>query len=152
VDCACQTLPQNASSKDRPWTAAASLHIGGRANDGALCFDCANKRREMLGKPVEGQQSQDASPAPVCEATLKKVCINKREYSWEVGTVDSLLAKWVSEYGSQRFKSLKSLKKIDIKHLVVTVNNALVPAANFSSTPISDGDNVFIVLGMVAGG
>jgi hypothetical protein len=44
VDCGRQMLPQNAS-KERPWAAAASMFIGGRVNDGALCFNCANKRR-----------------------------------------------------------------------------------------------------------
>jgi sulfur carrier protein ThiS len=144
VDCGCQTLPQN-TSKERPWTAAASLYIRGRANDGALCFNCANKRRENLGPPWE-QRIEPPSAAPECQATLKHVCINTREYSWTVSTLESLLTKWHDECLTSHSNNR------EIKFWIVAVNNEIIPAARFSSTPISDGDSIFIAMGAVAGG
>lgn len=144
VDCGCQTLPQNAS-KERPWTAAASVYIRGRANDGALCFNCANKRRENLGLSWE-QRIEPPSSAPECQATLKHVCINTREYSWNVSTLESLLTKWHDECLDSHFKNR------EIKFWIVAVNNEIIPATGFSSMPISDGDTIFIAMGAVAGG
>lgn len=145
VDCGCQTLPQNAS-KERPWTAAASLYIRGRANDGALCFNCANKRRGLLGLPLEKEPTRTEVPAPKCEATLKKVRINTQEYSWEISTLASLLTKWRDECSPKFFRNN------DIRLFIVAVNDNVIPASNFSSMPISDGDEIMIVAGMVAGG
>lgn len=144
VDCGCQTLPQNAS-KERPWTAAASLYIRGRANDGALCFNCANKRRENLGLSWE-QRIEPSRPAPECQATLKHVCINTREYNCSVSTLESLLTKWHDECLDSHFKNR------DFKFWIVAVNNEIIPATGFSSTSISDGDTIFIAMGAVAGG
>ncbi len=140
VDCDCQTLPQNAA-KERPWAAAASLYISGRVNDGALCFNCANKRRGLLGLPLEKEVTRSESPAPKCEATLKKVRINTQEYAWEISTLESLLRKWRDECLA------KSFRKMEIKYWIVAVNNEIVFATDFSSTPISDGDEISIVLG-----
>lgn len=139
VDCRCQTLPQNAS----PWTAASTLYISGRVNDGALCFNCANKRRGALGLPLV---ETSESARPVCEATLKRVRINQREYSWEVSTLDSLLTKWRDESLSKTFK------KRDIANFVVCVNKKLIIAPKFSSVTISDGDEIMIAAGAVGGG
>jgi sulfur carrier protein ThiS len=144
VDCGCQTLPQNAS-KECPWTAAASLYISGDVNDGALCFNCANKRRETLGLPLEKEHGEVVSPAPVCETKLKKVRINTREYSWKVSTLESLLTKW-------RDECLDSFKNMEIKLWLVAVNDEIIPATSFGSMPISDGDTIFIAVGAVAGG
>jgi hypothetical protein len=144
MDCGCQTLPQNAT-KEHAWTAAASLYIRGRANDGALCFTCANKRRETLGLSWE-QHIKPPSPAPECHATLKHVCINTREYSWTVSTLESLLTKWHDECLDSHSKNR------EIKFWIVAVNNEIIPATGFSSMPISDGDSIFIAMGAVAGG
>ncbi len=145
VDCGCQMLPQNAS-KERPWAAAASMFISGRLNDGALCFNCANKRRGLLGLPLDKEVTRTVSAASTCEATLKKVRINSREYSWEISTLESLLTKWLDECFPKSFRSKES------RLLLVAVNNAVIPASNFSSTPISDGDEITIAAGAVAGG
>jgi hypothetical protein len=145
VDCGCQTLPQNAS-KEWPWTAAASLYIRGRANDGALCFSCANKRRETLGLPVEKKHSEPVKPAPLCETKLKNVRINTHSYSWEIGTLECLLTKWREDCLGPGFKHRP------IKLWLVAVNDEIIPAASFSSMPISDGDMIFIAMGAVAGG
>jgi len=139
VDCHCQTLPQNAST----WTAAGALSIGGRVNDGVLCLKCANNRRETLGLPVVKSAE---IPRPVCEATLKKVRINKREYSWEVSTLDSLLTKWRNECLSKTFK------KRNITRFVVSINKKLISTTDFDSITISDGDEIVIMPGAVAGG
>ncbi len=144
VDCGCQTLPQNAS-KDRRWAAAASLSISGGVNDGALCFNCANKRRETLGLPLEKEHGEVVSPTPVCETKLKNVRINTREYSWNVSTLESLLTKW-------RDECLRSFRNREIKFWLVAVNDEVIPATSFSSMPISDGDTIFIAMGAVAGG
>jgi sulfur carrier protein ThiS len=145
VDCGCQTLPQNAS-KERPWAAAASLYISGRVNDGALCFNCANKRRGLLGLPLEKEVTPTEAPAYTRQATLKKVRINRREYTWELSTLESLLTKWLDECFS------KSFRNKDSRSLLVAVNNTVIPASHLSSMPISDGDEITIVAGMIAGG
>jgi sulfur carrier protein ThiS len=138
VDCRTQTLPQNAST----WTAASALFINGHVNDGALCLKCANKRRAALGLPVEVSETS----APVCDKGPKKIRINRREYSWEVSTLDSLLTKWRDEYPNPTFRNRK------ISHLVVTVNKELIRAKDFSSVPISDGDEITIAAGAIGGG
>ena len=145
VDCGCQTLPQNAS-KERPWAAAASLYISGAVNDGALCFHCAEKRREILGVPVEKEYGEVVRPIPVFETKPKKVCINTHEYSWEISTLESLLAKWRDDCLGSNFKNK------EIKSWLVAVNNEIIPATLFSSMPISNGDTIFIAMGAVAGG
>ncbi len=146
VDCGCQTLPQNAS-KEQPWAAAASLYIRGRINDGALCFNCANRRRGLLGLPLEKEVTRtEGAPIFTCEPALKKVRINKREFTWEIGTLESLLTKWLDDCVPKDFKNK------DSRSFLVAVNNTVVPATNFSSTPISDGDEITIVAGAVAGG
>ena len=145
VDCGCQTLPQNAS-KERPWAAAASLYISGRVNDGALCFNCANRRKGLLGLPLEKEVAQTKGPFPRCEATLKKVRINSRECAWELSTLESLLTKWLDECFPKNFRSK------DSRLLLVAVNSTVIPASNFSSTPISAGDEIIIMAGAVAGG
>ena len=145
VDCVCQTLPQNAS-KEQPWAAAASLYISGRVNDGALCFNCANKRRGLLGLPLEKEVTATEGPASTCQATLKKVRINTRECSWEVSTLESLLTKWCDECFPKNFKDK------DMRLYIVAVNNNVIPASNFNSMPISDGDEIIIVVGAIAGG
>lgn len=143
VDCGCQTLPQNVS-KQRPWSAAASLYLSGFVNEGALCFDCANKRRAKLGLPIEKEHGDVVSPASGCETKLRKVRINTHECGWEISTLESLLIKWREE--DQVFKNR------DIKLWLVAVNDQIIPARSFSSTPISDGDKIFIAMGAVAGG
>jgi hypothetical protein len=148
VDCGCQTLPQNAS-KERPWAAAASLYISGRVNDGALCFNCANKRRELLGLPVQNDPDSDtptgecrrADFAPASAATPKKIRINKREYAWDVNTLDSLIVKWTE----QQF--YKECTNPDARWWLVVINNKSVPAGDFGLVQISDGDEISIVLG-----
>lgn len=145
VDCGCQTLPQNAS-KERPWAAAASLYISGHLNEGALCFMCANTRRGLLGLPLENEVTHTESLAFTCDATLKKVRINAQEYSWEVSTLESLLTKWLDECFPKSFRSK------DSRLLIVAVNDTVIPASNFSSMPISEGDEITIVAGAVAGG
>ena len=145
MDCGRQTLPQNAS-KERPWSAAASLYISGAVNSGALCFNCANKRREALGLPVEKEYGQVVSPTPLWETKRKKVCINTREYSWEISTLESLLTRWRDHCLPSNFKNR------EIKSWLVAVNDEIIPARSFSSMPISDGDTIFIAMGAVAGG
>ena len=148
VDCGRQTLPQNASN-ERPWTAAASVYISGHVNDGALCFDCANKRRGLLGLPLEKEQDSGTSKAECARAGLrpgsppspKKIRINKQEYTWDVSTLDSLIAKW----GEQQFYD--KYKHLDATWSLVIVNNRSIPAVDFSSVPVSHGDEIFIVLG-----
>ena len=147
VDCGCQTLPQNAS-KERPWAAAASLYLRGRVNDGALCFKCANKRRGLLGLPLEKEPDSTskaecghADVPPASPATPKKIRINKQEYTWDVSTLDSLFARWKEQQFYEKYKNL------DASWSLVIVNNRSIPAINFSSVPVSDGDEIFIVLG-----
>jgi sulfur carrier protein ThiS len=143
VDCGCQTLPQNAS-RWRSWIAAASLYVIGCVNDGGLCFDCANKRREKLGLAIEF--GDIVGPAPQCETKLRKVSINTREYAWEISTLESLLIKWREE------GRLSGIKHREITLWLVAVNDQIIPARCFSSMPISDGDKIFIVMGAIAGG
>lgn len=145
VDCGCQTLPQNAS-KERPWTTAASLYIRGRVNDGALCFQCATERRKRLGLPVENTARDAVSSAPECQVVLKNVHINARKYSWTVGTLESLLAKWRDECLAPHFKNR------EINFWIVALNDEIIPATAFSSRPISEGDTILIAMGAVAGG
>jgi hypothetical protein len=141
-------LPQNAS-KERPWAAAATLHITGRVNDGALCFKCANKRRELLGLPVEKEPNGDtrksewgrAEFAPISAVIPKKIRINNREYTWDVSTLDSLIVKWKEEELYEQSRTL------DPRWWLVVINNIPIPAIDFSSVPISDGDEIFIVMG-----
>lgn len=144
VDCGCQTLPQNAS-KERPWAAAASLYISGRVNEGAVCFNCANKRRQTLGLPTEKEHGEIVSPTPLFETKLKNVHINAREYTWNVGTLESLLTKW-------RDECFRGFKNRELRFWLVAVNDEIIPATSFGSMPISDGDTVFIAMGAVAGG
>jgi sulfur carrier protein ThiS len=146
VDCNRRMLPQNAS-RERPWATAAALYVKGRVNDGALCFDCANRRRTLLGAPLERDPAQTEGPSPGCEPALKKVSVNGREYSWEIGALESLMTKWLEE----RFP--EKAKNMDGRLLFVTVNDVVVPGRDFSSTPISDGDKVTIMVGaLLAGG
>ena len=140
VDCGKQTLPQNASD----WTAAGAVYIKGRVNDGAMCPKCANKRREALGLPVE--HSESTEPVLVCSPTMKRVTINRREYIWEIDTLESLLTKWRAEYPNPTFQ------KRGLDRFMVAINNELVRTKDFSSVPISDGDTIVIAVGGVAGG
>lgn len=145
VDCGCQTLPQNAS-KERPWVASASLYINGAANDGALCFNCANKRRETLGLPVERAHSETVRPSPACDTKRKRVRINTHDYCWEISNLESLLKKWRDASAGSSFRNR------DMKFWLVAVNDEVIPATMFSAIPISDEDNIFIAMGAVAGG
>jgi molybdopterin converting factor small subunit len=146
VDCGCQTLPQNAP-KERPWSAAASLYVASSVNDGALCFSCANKRKALLGLPVEPYsgdlKSECGRPvlAPANESTLKTIRVNEQEYTWNVTTLESLIEKWKEQYFYDEHK------KMDGRWWRVVVNDAVISADDFSSVPISDGDEISIVLG-----
>ena len=146
VDCGCQTLPQNAS-KERPWSAAASFYVVSRVNDGTLCFSCANKRRTLLGLPVEQSNGDLTSEcersvlAPAHESMLKIIRVNEREYTWNVTTLESLIEKWEDQYFYDEHK------KVDCRWWRVVVNDAVISADDFSSVPISDGDEISIVLG-----
>jgi len=145
VDCGCQTLPQNAS-KER-WGAAASLYINGHLNDGALCFQCGNKRRALLGLPAEQDGGETVTSydrpvlAPANETLLKKVRVNEQEYSWNVSTLGSLIDKWKDQFFYAEYK------KVDTRWWRVVVNHRCIPAQDFSSVPISDGDEISIVMG-----
>lgn len=145
VDCGCQTLPLSVS-KQCPWSAAASLYSSGSVNEGALCFDCANKRREKLGLQVEKEHADVVSPASGCEKKLRRVHINTHECDWEISTLESLLIKWREEGQVWGFRNR------DMKLWLVAVNDQIIPASNFGSTPISEGDQIFIAMGAVAGG
>jgi molybdopterin converting factor small subunit len=145
VDCGCQTLPRN-TSDERPWAAAALLRISGRINDGPLCFNCANKRRELLRLPLEREVSVPVGAASTCQARQRNVRINSRECSWEIGTLESLVTKWCDECFPKGFKNK------DPRSLLVAVNNNVIRVNDFSSTPISDGDEITIVVGAIAGG
>jgi thiamine biosynthesis protein ThiS len=74
------------------------------------------------------------------------VRINAQEYSWEVSTLESLLTKWLEECFPKSFRTK------DSRLLLVAVNDTVVPASNFSSMPISEGDEITIAAGAVAGG
>ena len=145
VDCGSQTLPQNAS-KER-WVAAAALYLEGRLNDGALCLQCANSRKALLGLPVEQDNSKTLTsyehPAltPTNERLPKKVRINQQEYTWNVSTLGSLLDKWKDQFFYDEYK------KVDTRWWRVVVNHRCIPTEDFSSVPISDGDEISIVMG-----
>ena len=145
VDCGCQTLPQNAS-KER-WGTAAALYLKGRLNDGALCFQCANKRKALLGLPVEQDSSDTVTSnygpalAPANETLLKKLRINQQEYSWNVSTLGSLIDRWKDQFFYDEYK------KVDTRWWRVVVNHRCIPTEDFSSVPISDGDEISIVMG-----
>jgi hypothetical protein len=140
VDCRTQTLPQNAAN----WTAAALLVIGGRVNDGALCFRCANQRRKALGLVVEQSEATESNVAPA--SAMKHVTINRRHYVWEIDNLETLMTKWRAEYPNPTFKGM------GLDRLVVAINEELVRTKDFSSVPISDGDTIMIMVGGVAGG
>ena len=146
VDCGCQTLPQHASEK-RPWAAAASLHIAGCVNHGALCFNCANRRRALLGRPVEQNGPvtksgfQPVGPASAGEATLKTVRVNQQEYAWKITTLASVIERWKDHCFYEEHK------KIDSRWWRVVVNDVVISAKDFGSLPICDGDEISIVLG-----
>ena len=147
VDCSSQMLPRNAP-KEASWTAAATLYLSGRINDGALCFRCANRRRELLGLPVEKEPAATlkidrgyADFATASEATLKKIRINEREYIWEVSNLDSVVAKWSEQQFYEKYKNP------DPGWSLIIVNNRSIPATQLGSVPVSDGDEISIVLG-----
>ena len=146
VDCGHQTLPPHAS-EGRPWSAAATLHIRGRVNDGALCFNCANRRRALLGRSVERDRTDSTSgvqplvPAHTNESTLKTIRVNKQGYRWNVTSLESLIEKWKEQYFYEEHK------KVESRWWRVVVNDAVISAKDFSSVPISDGDEISIVLG-----
>jgi hypothetical protein len=145
VDCGCQTLPQNASKEC--WGAAASLYINGHINDGALCVQCGNKRRALLGELAEPESGETLTSydrprlAPESEMLLKKVRINEQEYSWNVSTLGSLIEKWKDQVFYAEYK------KVDTRWWHVVVNHRCIPAQDFSLLPISDGDEISIVMG-----
>jgi sulfur carrier protein ThiS len=100
----------------------------------------------LLGLPLEEKPSRTDSPAPKCEAPLKKVRINTQEYTWGISTLESLLRKWRDACSPESFRNQ------DIRFLLVAVNDMVIPARSFSSMPISDGDEITIVRGAIAGG
>jgi sulfur carrier protein ThiS len=117
--------------------------MNGRLNEGALCFQCANRRREALGLAVdEAPRSHIATrSAPAATSTAKKVTVNNQKYTWELTTLDSLIVKWKERQLDEKFRTL------DASWWLVVVNDRSIPAADFSSVPISDGDEISIVLG-----
>ena len=96
--------------------------------------------------PLEQEVTRTEGPAPTCESTLKKVRINTQEYSWKIGTLESLLTKWRDECILERFRNK------DIRSFIVAINDKVIPASSFSSMPISNGDEITIVAGLIAGG
>jgi thiamine biosynthesis protein ThiS len=100
----------------------------------------------LLGLPLEKELTPTEVPASTCQATLKKVRINRREYTWEISTLESLLTKWRDECSPEFFRNN------DIRLFIVAVNDNVIPPSNFSSMPISDGDEIMIVAGLIAGG
>ncbi len=146
VDCGCQALPQNAS-RERPWSAAASLHILSRVNDGALCFTCANKRKALLGFPVgqdNGAPKNESEPSVAGaekEPRLKTIRINQQEYRWNVSTFESLINNWkdLCLYGEH--------KDVDSRWWRVVVNGEVISADQFDRVAVSDGDKISIILG-----
>jgi sulfur carrier protein ThiS len=117
--------------------------MDGRLNDGPLCFPCANRRREALGLAIhEDPRSPVARGfAPAATATAKKVTINSQEYTWELSTLASLIEKWKARQLDDRFG------KANAGWWLVVVNDGSIPAADFGSVLISDGDEISIVLG-----
>jgi len=100
----------------------------------------------LLGLPLEKEVTRSESPAPKCEATLKKVRIDTQEYNWEISTLESLLRKWRDECSPESFRNQ------DIRFFLVAVNDTVIPAGSFRSMLISDGDEITIVRGAIAGG
>jgi len=151
IDCSTQMLPQFASA-ERPWTTAAVLRVPGRSNDGALCFDCGNKRRALLGLPVvqdPGELLKDNRdrrvPADQIETTRKKIRVNRREHEWTVGTLHSLIAKWKDHVAYDEYKN----REMDLKKWVVIVNDRKISPEEFNSFPVADGDEISIVSGVL---
>jgi len=129
---------------------AAALRLPGRINDGALCFECGNKRRALLGLPVEQDDREVLKgkcdrpvPAGPIEAAQRKVCINKREHTWEVSTLYSLIAKWKDHYAYDEYKN----RDMDLRKWVVLVNDRQISPEEFSSLPVVDGDKISIMSG-----
>lgn len=142
VDCGCQTLPRSARTAGQ-WAAAAALYTNGRVNEGALCPQCANRRRLALGlDAVKAPCNRMAEGcAPTATAMPKRVTINKQEYAWELTTLDSLIVKWKEQHLDEKYRNL------DPSWWLVVVNDQAIAAGDFASVPISDGDAVSIVLG-----
>lgn len=149
VDCCRQTLPQNVTTEE-PWVSASALYTKGSANDGVLCFQCANKRRMQLGlplvaskmiAPVSTQPSAGDATAATCEKTFKNIRINTRKYSGEIGSLEALVAKWCAA----TFPNV--VQSQDRKFLLVAINNTRIQAEDFSSTPIAEGDDITILVG-----
>jgi sulfur carrier protein ThiS len=59
----------------------------------------------------------------------------------EVSTLDSLIEKWVEQHFYEEYK------KPDVRWWLVVVNDKPIPAVDFGSVQISDGDEISIVLG-----
>jgi thiamine biosynthesis protein ThiS len=95
----------------------------------------------LLGLPLEKEVTRTEGPFFTCEPALKKVRINSLEYAWEISTLESLLAKWLDECFPKSFRNKNS------RLLHVAVNDTVIPASNFSSMPVSDGDEIKIVVG-----
>ncbi|HVP65043.1 MAG TPA: hypothetical protein VMT82_09115 [candidate division Zixibacteria bacterium] len=151
VDCNTQTLPQNAS-KERPWTTAVVLRIPGRINDGALCFECGNNRRALLGLPVEQDDreieksnSERQVPVGLSGAAPKQIRINKREQTWEVSTLKTLITKWTDHYSFDDYKN----REVDLRKWVVFVNGRQIHSEEFNSLPVADGDDISITPGVL---
>jgi hypothetical protein len=147
VDCSTQTLPQHASAQ-RPWATAAALRIPGRNNEGALCFECGNKRKALLGLTVEQDdnrvlETKRHRPSCPIETAPRRVRVNKREHTWEVGSLHSLIAKWKDVYAYSEYKN----REMDLKKWVVLVNNKQISPEDFGSMPVVDGDEISIVSG-----
>ena len=128
--------------------AASSLYVANRVNDGVVCFSCANKRRALLGLPVEQHEgdlkTECESPVlapPANESKLKTIRVNEQEYTWNVTVLESLIEKWKDQYLYDEHK------KIDSRWWRVVVNGTVISGDKFSSLPICDGDEVSIVLG-----
>ena len=78
---------------------------------------------------------------PADETLLKKVRVNEQEYCWNVRTLGSLIDKWKDQFFNAEYK------KVDTRWWRVVVNHRCIPAQDFSSVPISDGDEISIVMG-----
>jgi thiamine biosynthesis protein ThiS len=100
----------------------------------------------LLGLPLEKDPTRTETSGYTCQATLKKVHINTQEYGWEISTLATLLTKWRDECSPEFFRNN------DITLFIVAVNDKVIPAKNFSSMPISDGDEITIAAGMIGGG
>jgi sulfur carrier protein ThiS len=81
------------------------------------------------------------SSPPGQTATAKKITVNNQQYTWELTTLDSLIMKWKEHLLDDKFRSL------DASWWLVVVNGRPVPAARCSSVPVSDGDEISIILG-----